>query len=117
MQIGLSFKVEKQSSSLMMLLDSSQDMGEFDSANTENTIKVFKQSLKWGIPKFVHTDHGTQFFANEQEGKKQGESDFTKAVRGAGSKHILARVKHPQANEKAERVIGTLKRLWKELGV
>jgi len=90
--------------------------GEFDNETTENTIKVFKQSLKYGIPKLTHTDHGVQFFANEQEGKKQGVSNFTVAVKEAGSKHILARVKHPQANGKAERVIGTLKRLWNELG-
>lgn len=90
--------------------------GDFDNATTENTIKVFKQSLKYGVPKLVHTDHGTQFCVNEADGKKQGVSDFTLAVRAAGSKHILARVKHPQANGKAERVIGTIKQLWKILG-
>ena len=90
--------------------------GTFDKANTENTIKVFKQSLKYGVPKLTHTDHGSQFWANEAEGRKQGVSDFTLAVKAAGSKHILARVKHPQANGKAERVIGTIKRLWKILG-
>ena len=90
--------------------------GEFDNANMDNTIKVFKQSLKWGIPKLMHTDHGTQFVSVEAEGKKFNRSRFTETVREAGSKHILARVKHPQANGKAERVIGTIKRLWNELG-
>ena len=54
--------------------------GEFDNANTENSIKVYKQSLKFGLPKLVHTDHGPQFFANEQEGKKTG---LTQNRRGA----------------------------------
>jgi putative transposase len=90
--------------------------GEFDNANAENSIKVFRQSLKWGKPKQVHTDHGAQFVANEQKGKKKGESQFTLAVKEAGAKHIFARVKHPQANGKAERVIATIRRLWAELG-
>ena len=41
--------------------------GEFDNANMDNTIKVFKKSLKWGIPKLTHTDHGTQFVSVEAE--------------------------------------------------
>ncbi len=90
--------------------------GEFDSANMDNAIKVFKKSLKWGIPKLTHTDHGTQFVSVEAEGKKVNNSRFTEAIKDAGSKHILARVKHPQANGKAERAIGTIKRLWRELG-
>jgi len=90
--------------------------GGFKHADADNSIKVFKQSLKWGIPKLIYTDHGVQFCADEQEGKKQGVSQFTLAVKAAGSKHIFARVKHPQANGKAERVIGTIKRLWRELG-
>jgi putative transposase len=39
--------------------------GYFNKATTENTIKVFNQSLKYGIPKQVHTDHGSQYVANE----------------------------------------------------
>ena len=90
--------------------------GEFDNANMDNTIKVFKKSLKWGIPKLTHTDHGTQFVSVEAEGKKFNASRFTESVKEAGSKHILARIKHPQANGKAERVIGTIKRLWNVIG-
>ena len=73
----------------------------------DNTIKVFRRSLKWGIPRLTHTDHGTTYVSVEAEGKKFNNSRFTEAVKEAGSKHILARIKHPQANGKAERAIGT----------
>jgi len=90
--------------------------GEFDQATTENTIKVFKQSLKHGKPRQVHTDHGSQFVANEQEGKKIGTSEFTQYLNSLGIQHIKARIKHPQANGKAERAIATIKQLWKHFG-
>ena len=51
------------------------------------------------------SDHGTQF-----------EIQFTDEVKAVGSKHIKSRVKHPQSNGKAERVIQTIKKLWKALG-
>jgi len=89
---------------------------ECGNATADTTIKAFQKSLKWGIPKQVHTDHGCQFVANEQEGKKQGTSQFTEYLHSLGIQHIKARVKHPQANGKAERAIGTIKRLWDELG-
>jgi len=79
--------------------------GEFSNANTENSLKVFKQGLKYGIPKQVMSDHGAQF-----------ENQFMEGLKEVGSKHIKARVKHPQSNGKAERVIQTIKKLWKELG-
>ena len=79
--------------------------GEFDNANTDNTLKVFQKGLKHGIPKQVMSDHGTQF-----------EIQFTEEIKQVGSKHIKARVKHPQSNGKAERAIQTIKKLWKGLG-
>ena len=90
--------------------------GEFDNANTENTINVFKKGLHYGVPKQTHTDHGTQFVNNERENAKIKDGSFTQVVKGVGSQHIFARIKHPQANGKAERAIGTIKRLWNELG-
>ena len=90
--------------------------GEFSNANAENTINVFKKSLKCGKPKQVMSDHGTQFVAVDTEGKTLGESQFAQAVKSIGSKHIKSRVKHPQSNGKAERVIGTIKQLWKAFG-
>ena len=37
--------------------------GEFDNANTDNSLKVFRKGLKYGIPKQVMSDHGTSFSA------------------------------------------------------
>lgn len=79
--------------------------GEFDNANTENSLKVFGKGLKHGIPKQVMSDHGCQF-----------EEQFLNGIKEVGSKHIKARVKHPQSNGKAERAIQTIKKLWNELG-
>lgn len=90
--------------------------GKFKQATAENTIKVFERSLKWGKPKQFHSDHGSQFICNEKEGKKQGESDFTKVLKSYEVKQIFARIKRPQANGKVERLISTIKRLWVELG-
>jgi transposase InsO family protein len=90
--------------------------GKFKQATSENTIKVFERSLKWGKPKQFHSDHGAQFTANEQEGKKQGESELSKVLKGYGVKQIFARFKRPQANGKVERLISTIKKLWRELG-
>ena len=79
--------------------------GEFDNANTENSLKVFKKGLKWGTYRQMMSDHGTQF-----------EEQFTEGLKKEGTKHIKARVKHPQSNGKAERAIQTIKKLWNELG-
>jgi putative transposase len=79
--------------------------GEFCNANTENSLKVFKQGLKLGIPRQLMSDHGTQF-----------ENQFTDSLKEFRVKHIKARVKHPQSNGKAERAIQTIKKLWNELG-
>jgi len=79
--------------------------GELNNANTENSIEVFRGGLKFGVPKQVMSDHGTQF-----------EEKFTDEIKRGGSKHIKARIKHPQSNGKAERAIQTIKKLWNELG-
>jgi len=90
--------------------------GKFKHATSENTIKVFRQSLKYGVPKQFHSDHGAQFVANEQEGKKQGESELSKILKLYEVHQIFARIKRPQANGKMERLILTIKRLWIALG-
>jgi len=77
---------------------------------------VFKKSLKYGIYKQLHSDNGSVFRANDQEGKKQGEADFGKEVKAAGIQQIFTRIRYPQGNGKAERLVGTIKRLWKQLG-
>lgn len=90
--------------------------GRFKHANKDNSIKVFKQTLKFGIPKQFHSDNGSVFRANEQEGKKQGEADFQKIVKEAGVHQIFTRVKHPQGNGKMEKLGDTIKILWNRLG-
>jgi len=79
--------------------------GEFSKANTDNSLKVFKKGLKYGVSRQVMSDHGSQF-----------ENQFTEELKNHKVKHIKARVKHPQSNGKAERAIQTIKKLWKELG-
>jgi hypothetical protein len=90
--------------------------GECKSANKNNTIKVFRESLKYGIYKQLHSDNGSVFRANEQEGKKHGEADFEKEVKKYKIKQIFTRVRYPQGNGKLERLNGTIKLLWKQLG-
>ena len=90
--------------------------GEFKHANKENTIKVFKESLKYGIYKQLHSDNGSVFRANEQEGKKSGEADFEKEVKKFKIKQTFTRIRYPQGNGKLERLNGTIKRLWAQLG-
>lgn len=89
---------------------------EFENANIKNTIKVFKQTLKYGIFKQLMTDHGVQFVSNKRENCKTGDSEFTELIKSYGVQHIKSRVKHPQSNGKAERAVGTIKRLWVALG-
>jgi transposase InsO family protein len=90
--------------------------GEFISDNKKNTIKVFKKSLKHGVYKQLHSDNDRTFRANKQEGKKQGTADLEKETKKHGIKQIFTRVRYPQGNGKLERLNGTIKRLWKQLG-
>ena len=90
--------------------------GEFNRESKENSIKVFRESLKYGIYKQLHSDNGSVFRANEQEGKKSGEADFEKEVKKFKIKQIFTRVRYPQGNGKLERLNGTIKRLWGQLG-
>lgn len=90
--------------------------GEFSNANTANSLLVFEQSLQHGTPLQIHTDHGTQFVSNEREGAKKGISIFTQKLKEYGVRHLKARIKHPQANGKAERAIQTMKRFWRAFG-
>ena len=90
--------------------------GEFKHANGENSIKVFKKSLKYGIYKQLHSDNGSVFRANDQKWKRSGEADFQKEVKKFGIKQIFTRIRYPQGNGKLERLNGTIKRLWKQLG-
>jgi len=81
--------------------------GKFRNATSDNSIKVFDDAVeKFGQPKQVMSDHGTQFCANEDK-----EYKFEEHLRSKGVKLIKARVKHPQSNGKIERLIFTIKGL------
>ena len=90
--------------------------GKFKNANAENSIKVLKQSLKYGQYKMLHSDNGSVFRAIIQEGKKKGESEFEIEAKKAGIKQIFARRHHPQSNGKLEKLNGTIQKLWDKLG-
>ena len=50
------------------------------------------------------TYHGSQFFANEAEGRRRGQTAFEAEIERLGIRHVVARVRRPQANAKIERV-------------
>lgn len=86
--------------------------GEFKNATTDNTIMVYDNAVaKWGTPREVMSDHGTQFCVDKDSNYR-----FRDHLLSSKVKHILARVKHPQSNGKAERAFFTIKRLIKEKG-
>jgi len=81
--------------------------GVFQEATAENTIQVLKQAVaKYGSPREILTDRGSQFYANEGERREKGVSQFEAYLADHGIKHILARVNHPQTNGKLERFYG-----------
>ena len=85
--------------------------GVFKEATTVNAIAVLEYAIKHhGKPASVMTDHGSQFYANEAEARKRGESEYEKKMVELGIKQILAGVRHPQTNGKLERVHGELQR-------
>jgi putative transposase len=78
--------------------------GSFKNATTDNTISVFNSAVeKWGKPREVLTDHGTQFCADEDDNYK-----FRNHLKSMTVKHILGRIKHPQTNGKLERLNQTM---------
>ncbi len=86
--------------------------GKFKNATTDVTISVFDSAVeKWGKPREILTDRGTQFCVDETERYR-----FREHVNSMGVKHILARVKHPQTNGKLERLNHTIFQLIKLKG-
>ena len=55
---------------------------------------------------------GSEFYANKNEDKTHGTSQFTLRLRELGIEHILCRVNHPQTNGKLERVHGDIEKRW-----
>jgi len=67
--------------------------GIFQEATAENTIHVLKQAIdKYGCPRELLTDRGSQFYANEGERREKGVSQFEAFLAEQGIKHILCRV-------------------------
>ena len=60
------------------------------------------------------TDHGSQFYANEAEARKRGESEYEKLAE-PGIKQILVGVRHPQTGGRLERAHGGLRRKLRTL--
>lgn len=85
--------------------------GVFGNATTENALKVLDEAIeRHGKPASIMTDHDSQFYANEAEAGKRGESEFEKRLVDLGIRQLLARVKHPQTNGKLERIHGEIQR-------
>ena len=79
--------------------------GVFDEAATANALAVPHAAIaRHGRPASAMADHGSQFFANEAEGRRRGEAAFEAELTRLGIRHVLARIRHPQANGKIERV-------------
>jgi len=85
--------------------------GEFSNRSSDNAWKVFKQGLKYGVPKQLHSDNDSTFKANKQDEKNKAECDYQKKVKDVGVKQIFARPAHPRSNGKNEKLNGTIKRL------
>ena len=85
--------------------------GVFDEQTTTNAVAILEDGIKkYGKPAAILTDHGSQFYANEKESAKRGESDFEKKLVELDIKHSLARIKHPQTNGKLERFHSEIER-------
>ena len=81
-------------------------------ATTDITITTFDSAIeRWGKPREVLTDRGTQFCIDETNTYR-----FREHLKLLGVKHILARVKHPQTNGKVERLNHTIFQLIKLKG-
>ena len=86
--------------------------GEFRTATTNDTISVFDSAVeKWGKPREVLTDRGTQFCIDETKTYR-----FREHLKFLSIKHILGRVKHPQTNGKLERLNYTISQCIKLKG-
>jgi putative transposase len=74
--------------------------GVFQEETVDNALQVLKRAIaKYGKPKEILTDHGSQFYANEGERKEKGISRFEAFLAEQGIRHILARVNHPQTHK------------------
>jgi len=99
---------------LIVILDDASRLiagwGLFDSATSENSIKVLKEAISThGRPKAMLTGHDVQFYASSKKGKPSSKNAFQLFLEANGINHILARVNHPQTCGKVERIFGEIK--------
>jgi len=82
--------------------------GEFESANTANSIALVNRLVEdyWDIMPMreLISDNGSEFGAHRKNGKKEWESRFKRHLDSLGIKLITTRVKHPQTNGKIEKL-------------
>lgn len=90
-------------------------IGEFNSANTDNSIKVFEQAISVAMSycsfiRELNTDRGTQFFPNKTDKEGEAESRYLEYLESADIKHIPSRKSNPQTNGKLERWVQEYKK-------
>jgi transposase InsO family protein len=86
--------------------------GEFDRETFEHARETFDlallESQRWNVTVHqVNTDRGPQFYANTQQNKRPGKSQFQEHLERHGIQFIPSRAHNPQTN-------GKLERLWFE---
>ena len=85
--------------------------GVFDAATGRHALEVLGKAMEeHGRPASILTDRGAQFYANESESRRRGETEFEKELVRLDIRHVLARINHPQTNGKLERFHGELQR-------
>jgi len=73
--------------------------GLYDEATTENALMTLREAVRrYGTPRQILTDNGTQFVAARGE-----ESSFTEALREMGIEHITSSIGKPTTLGKIER--------------
>ena len=81
--------------------------GEFESANTANSIALVDRLVEdcWDImPLEELISDRNEFGAHRRNGKKEWESRFKRHLDSLGIKLITTRVRHPQTNGKIEKL-------------
>jgi len=91
---------------------------QYDHATAENSVNcLLKGTEKYGIPRQIISDHGTQFISIPRETCPKPEINvFQAKLKDLKIQHIKARIKHPQSNGKIERFVQTIRSLDKHFG-
>ena len=107
------FEIEGTKRWVVAFIDESSRLitcyGVFDSPATQNTITILNQGFgEYGAPREIQTDPGTQFVSAQD--RENARHTFGEFLDQHGVKHIIARGKHPQTNEKIEQFFGEVER-------